>query len=174
MTRFRTAAALALALAAVVPLGAASAAPDTAPTRTDRRAGRAITPLNARIDAPAAISAIYGAGYSAVSELDWERGGWEAKAVDSAGRHVKLYIDPASGAITARDRGRRSRAAGLPASVTFDAPAAIAAVYRAGYTALSELEWERGGWQVKAHDAAGQRVRLRVDPATGAVTPRTR
>ena len=109
MTRFRTAATLALALAAAVPLAAAIAAPDTAPARTDRRAGRAVTPLNARIDAPAAISAIYGAGYSAVTELEWERGGWQARASDSAGRRVQLHIDPGTGAITARDRGDRCR-----------------------------------------------------------------
>jgi hypothetical protein len=36
------------------------------------------------------------------------------------------------------------------------------------------MEWERGGWQVKAADAQGRRVELRVDATTGAVAPRNR
>jgi hypothetical protein len=55
-----------------------------------------------------------------------------------------------------------------------EAPAAIAAVYGAGYADITEMEWERGGWTVKAADGTGRRVGLRVDGATGAVAPRGR
>ena len=57
---------------------------------------------------------------------------------------------------------------------TPDAPAAIGAVYGAGYTAVRELEWERGAWQVKAMDEQGRPARLRVDASTGSVTRRDR
>ena len=58
-----------------------------------------------------------------------------------------------------------------PANAPYGAPAAISAVYNAGYTAVRELEWEHGAWEVKALDANGRRVELRVDATTGAVTP---
>jgi hypothetical protein len=107
MTRIRPAAALALALAAATPFGAAMAADgDRAPRRedTERRPAEATTPANARFDAPAAIAAVYGAGYTAVSELEWERGGWQVKAADAQGRRVELRVDAATGAVAPRSR----------------------------------------------------------------------
>ena len=102
MTRFRPVAALALALAVAAPLGAAQAASDD--NRTDRRAAEAVTPATARVDAAAAIAAVLGAGYTAISELEWERGTWEVKAVDAQGRRVELRVDATTGAVTPRGR----------------------------------------------------------------------
>ncbi len=102
MPRFRPAAALALALAVAAPLGAALASPDD--HRADRRAAGAVTPGNARFDAPAAIAAVLGAGYTAVSELEWERGGWQVKAHDAQGRRVDLRVDATTGAVAPRGR----------------------------------------------------------------------
>lgn len=98
MSRFRPAAALALALAAV-PAGIALAAPDSA--RDNRPA--AVTPANAPYGAPAAISAVYNAGYTAVRELEWEHGAWEVKALDANGRRVELRVDATTGAVTPRN-----------------------------------------------------------------------
>ena len=42
------------------------------------------------------------AGYTDIREIDRERGGYEAKARDSEGRKVKLYIDPRSGEVLNR------------------------------------------------------------------------
>ncbi|MBR0679807.1 PepSY domain-containing protein [Roseomonas eburnea] len=55
-----------------------------------------------------------------------------------------------------------------------DAAAAVAAVRAAGYGPVRELDWEHGQWEVKASDAEGRRVALRVDATTGAVTRRSR
>ena len=60
------------------------------------------------------------------------------------------------------------------AAAQVDAAAAIAAVRAAGYGPVREVEWERGRWDVKATDAEGRRVALRVDATTGAVTRRDR
>lgn len=102
MTRFKTAAALALALAATLPVGIAAASGDTA--RDTRRSAGTPTPGTAAFDAPAAIAAVYGAGYTAVSELEWEHGAWEVKAVDATGRRVELRVDATTGAVTRRGR----------------------------------------------------------------------
>jgi hypothetical protein len=99
MTRIRPAAALALALAVATPLGAALASSDD-----NRRAAEAMTPGTARFDAPAAIAAVVGAGYTAISELEWERGGWQVKATDAQGRRVELRVDAATGALAPRGR----------------------------------------------------------------------
>ena len=114
MTRFRPLAALALALAVAAPLGSAMASPnDTrsesrsdarSESRSDRRSSDAASLANARYDAPAAIAAVLGAGYTAVSELDWERGAWEVKANDAQGRRVELRVDATTGAVTVRGR----------------------------------------------------------------------
>ena len=102
MTRFRPVAALALALAVAAPLGAALASSDG--SRADRRTAEAVTPASARFDAPAAIAAVLGAGYTAISELDWERGAWEVKALDAHGRRVELRVDATTGAVVPRGR----------------------------------------------------------------------
>jgi hypothetical protein len=102
MTRFRPVAAFALALAAAAPMGAALASSDE--NRADRRAAEAVTPGTARFDAPAAIAAVLGAGYTAIRELEWERGGWDVKAADAQGLRVELRVDAATGAVTRHDR----------------------------------------------------------------------
>ncbi|MCA3281587.1 MAG: PepSY domain-containing protein [Roseomonas sp.] len=102
MNRFCSAAALALTLTAAAPLSAALASADG--NRPDRRAVESVTPGEARFDAPAAIAAVLGAGYSAVSELEWERGGWKAKAKDPQGRRVELRVDATTGAVAPRNR----------------------------------------------------------------------
>ena len=83
MNRFCSAAALALTLTAAAPLSAALASADG--NRPDPRAVESVTPGEARFDAPAAIAAVLGAGYSAVSELEWERGGWKVEFQGYAG-----------------------------------------------------------------------------------------
>jgi hypothetical protein len=102
MTRFRPFAAVALALALAAPLGNARASSES--TRPDRSAAQAITPGTARFDAPAAIAAVLGEGYSAVSELEWERGAWQVKASDAQGRRVELRVDATTGAVAPRAR----------------------------------------------------------------------
>jgi len=53
---------------------------------------------------------------------------------------------------------------------TVDIVAAIAAVRTAGYAAVRSAEWDDGAWEVKANDAQGRRIKLIVDPVSGAVT----
>lgn len=63
----------------------------------------------------------------------------------------------------ASERAVQAAAPGMSASQ------AITAVEAAGYRAVARLEWERGAWQVRALDAEGRRVKLRVDERNGEV-----
>jgi len=65
---------------------------------------------------------------------------------------------------------RRAEQHRVMAGATVDAAGAIAAVRSAGYSAIRELEWDDGAWEIKARDAQGQKAKLRVDPASAAVT----
>lgn len=55
------------------------------------------------------------------------------------------------------------------AAPAMSASQAITAVEAAGYRTVAKLEWERGVWQVRALDAEGRRVKLRVDERDGSV-----
>ena len=99
MIRFALAAALAFALAATAPVGAAHASPDCG-----RGASAALAPGGAAVDAAGAIAAAQRAGYSAVTELEWECGAWQVKAADAQGVRATLRVDAATGAVSARRR----------------------------------------------------------------------
>lgn len=102
MIRFRPALILALAVAAATPLAAAVAAPEA--PRAGQATTNRLTPANAPYNAAAAVSAIYNAGYTDVAELEWEHGGWDAKATDAQGQRARLRVDAATGAVTRRSR----------------------------------------------------------------------
>ncbi len=104
------AAMLAATLAAVPAFAQAPAAgPDAARTeqarsgdhRSDRRDQAA---LAARVGAADAIRAVEAAGYRGVTELEWERTGWEVKAHNAQGGRVKLMVDGTTGAVTQTSR----------------------------------------------------------------------
>jgi hypothetical protein len=111
MTRIRSLAALALAalalpvavaVAVAVPAGTALASSDG--DRADRRHAEAAARTPPAMEAPAAIAAVYGAGYAGITEMEWERGGWTVKAADGTGRRVDLRVDGATGAVAPRGR----------------------------------------------------------------------
>ncbi|GGJ12305.1 PepSY domain-containing protein [Neoroseomonas lacus] len=98
MTRILPASALALAIAAALPLAPAMASSD------DSRRASAETLSRAAVDAAAAATAVRTAGYGPVRSVEWERTAWEVKALDAEGRRVELRVDAATGAVTRRDR----------------------------------------------------------------------
>ena len=51
------------------------------------------------------------------------------------------------------------------------APQVRAALEAQGYTKVNDIEFDDGMWQADARSADGQRVELRIDPATGQVYP---
>jgi uncharacterized membrane protein YkoI len=105
MPRFLPAAALALAVAAALPLAPAIASPDDSRDwrRTEERRGddRRSAEREALARAEAAVRA---AGYGPVRSVEWERGAWEVKSTTAEGRRVELRVDAATGAVSRRDR----------------------------------------------------------------------
>lgn len=97
MIRHIRPAALALTLAAALPVTAALAS-----DRQDRRAEESRAIAAAQVDAAAAIAAVRAAGYGPVSELEWDHGRWEVKATNTEGRRVELHVDTTSGAVAVR------------------------------------------------------------------------
>ena len=51
------------------------------------------------------------------------------------------------------------------------APQVRAELEAQGYTRVNDIEFEDGVWKADARSADGQRVELRIDPATGKVYP---
>lgn len=60
------------------------------------------------------------------------------------------------------------------ADAPLTAPEVRAALEAKGYTHINDVEFDDGMWEADARSADGQRVDLRVDPATGEVYPEDR
>ena len=73
-----------------------------------------------------------------------------------------------------RDANRRDDRHRLAAAAPVDAAAAIEAARHAGYPRVTDLEWERGAWKLRAADADGRAARLAVDGWTGQLSTRQR
>ncbi|MBH9579129.1 PepSY domain-containing protein [Inhella sp. 1Y17] len=93
----------------------------------------------------------------------------EAKAQDRDGRWVKLELDGRTGAVLHSKPGsapRDAQASGL------DFGQLLSQLEAAGYRAVQKIERERDRVEVRAEDAQGRRVKLALDPQTGAVRSR--
>lgn len=104
MMTFRPAAALALALAATMPLAPAFASSGDRDGRDSRRIEENRAAAAARVDAAAAIAAVRAAGHGPVREIEWDHGRWEVKTITAEGRRASFYVDATSGAVTPRGR----------------------------------------------------------------------
>jgi hypothetical protein len=110
-TRFRQPAIVA-ALGSVVLAASLSAnAQSQAPAANAGSAGAASQ--SAPATQPPSLRQVYdtleAAGYTDIRQIERERDRFEAKARDRDGKQVKVYVDPASGAITTRERSREER-----------------------------------------------------------------
>jgi hypothetical protein len=98
-------------------------------------------------------------------------GEFEARRMTRAGGTVLACDDDGRD-----DRGAnwRNDSRRLAATALVDAAAAIEAARRAGYPGVTDLEWERGAWKLRAADANGRAARLEVDGWTGQLAIRQR
>lgn len=107
------------------------------------------------------------AGYREVSELQRKRDHVEAEARDRDGHRVELQLDPLT-AVVRRSESKRESSRAAPSGL--DLGQLLAKVEAAGYRAVRKIERERGEVEVSADDAQGQRVKLRLDPQSGAIS----
>ncbi len=131
------------------------------------------TPMEAPTAAPLSLADVHqrllAAGYRDVQELERKRHHVEAEARDRDGRRVELELDPTTAAVRHSERQRDSSQA---AASGLDLGQLLAQVEAAGYRAVQKIEREHDEVKVRAEDAQGQRVQLRLHPQTGAVTLR--
>ncbi len=106
---------------------------------------------------------VLAAGYTRVSDIEFDDGFWEAEAVDAYGREIDLVLHPVTGEILT--------APSDPAGATPLTSAEInTKLTAAGYSRIRDLEYDNDGyWEADAINARGQRVELRIDAYSGAV-----
>lgn len=104
----------------------------------------------------------------ALRKLEAEGGIYEARVEATDGSIVKVGIDPQTAELTDAYSHARARKADGPAPKV-DAAQAIQAVAATGYWDIREIEFENGGWKVKAGDDSGRRANFIVDAATAEV-----
>ena len=98
----------------------------------------------------------------------------EVTGSDEAGEFEATRLVRSDGTVVAvPDQAEPGRERPSAVAAHVGAAGAIAAVERAGYTTVTELEWEDGAWEIEALDAQGRATKLRVDPSTGEVAPQT-
>lgn len=102
------------------------------------------------------------AGYSRITDIEFDDGFWEVDAVDEFGREVELIVHPVTGALlnAPQDHG----------ATPLTREQIQTALTAAGYTRIHDLEYDSDGyWEAEAVNPSGQRVELRIDPYTGTV-----
>lgn len=97
-------------------------------------------------------------GYTAVNDVEFDDGMWEADARSADGNRVEVRLDAKTGQVYADEL-----VSNLGRS---DIKAKLAA---AGYTNVHDVDYDDGVWKAEADDPAGKDVELRLDPATGEI-----
>lgn len=97
-------------------------------------------------------------GYTAITDLDFDHGVWEADATNAQGMRVDVHVDPRSGQILSDAPPRM-----LGASEIRDRLAA------GGYKRIRDLEFDDGVWKAEAFSAKGMPVDVTLDPQTGKI-----
>lgn len=100
--------------------------------------------------------------------LEAERGLYEARIEATDGSIIKVGIDPQTAELTDAFSHSRSRPAKEPAPKV-NAAEAIQVAAATGYWDVSEVEYERGQWEIKARDDNGDTKRISVDGVTAQV-----
>ena len=139
----RTALALALAIAA------STAAAKQPPAKGAPQQALTSTEVTAMLSAQ---------GYRDVHDVEFKDGVWKADAKSGDGKHVDLKVDPATGRVYPDEMAS-------PMSED-DVRAALSA---AGYSKAHDVEFDDGLWKAHAQNAAGQDVKVQVDPQDGKV-----
>lgn len=107
---------------------------------------------------PQVQSELTGQGYTRVHDLEFKDGMWHAKAKSADGKHVKLRIDASTGQVYPDEQVSHLSKSDVEAALETQ-----------GYTHVHDVDFDDGMWKAKAKNAAGKRVKLKVDAASGKV-----
>jgi hypothetical protein len=97
-------------------------------------------------------------GYTKIHDVEFKDGMWHADAKSADGNDVDVRIDPATGKVYPEEEVSKLSEADVRASLSTQ-----------GYTDVHDVDFDDGVWKAKARNAAGNKVELRVDPASGKI-----
>lgn len=97
-------------------------------------------------------------GYTKVHDLKFKDGMWHAEAKSANGDHVDVRIDASTGKVYPDEQVS-----------TLSKHDVEAALETQGYTHVHDVDFDDGVWKAKADNAAGNKVKLRIDANTGKV-----
>jgi len=108
--------------------------------------------------APQVQAKLTAQGYTKIHDLEFKDGMWHADAKSADGNDVDVRIDPATGKVYPEEEVSKLSEADVRASLSTQ-----------GYTDVHDVDFDDGVWKAKARNAAGNKVKLRLDPASGKV-----
>ena len=108
-------------------------------------------------------SLVLDAGFVDVRDIEFDDAFWEVEAIDAHGREFDLVLHPVSGDIL---NAPQDPAGSTPLNVD-DIRSRLGA---AGYSRIEDLDFDDGRWEAEATNARGERVELKIDAYSGAVT----
>lgn len=118
--------------------------------------------------------ALAAAGYTRIHDVDFDDGFWEAEATAPNGDRVDLVLHPVTAAVLSSridyDNDDDDNDDVPPTgSNALTADAIRALLTTAGYTRITDVEFDDGRWEAEATNPQGVRVDLVLDPVTGAI-----
>ncbi|KRG66894.1 hypothetical protein ABB27_12115 [Stenotrophomonas terrae] len=121
-------------------------------------AGTGIAQAQDALTAPQVRAQLEAQGYTNVSDVKFDDGMWEADATNADGKKVDVKLDPRTGTVYPDKAVSQLSEADIRAQLS-----------SAGYTGVSDVKLDDGMWKAKGRTASGEKVEVRLDPATGAV-----
>lgn len=82
-------------------------------------------------------------------------------------RMFRMLPALAAGLLLAGVAGAQTAATAGPGGAAVQPAQIVERLQQAGYRDVHDVDWDDGAWELEATSPAGQRVDLRVDPATG-------
>ncbi|WP_303746875.1 PepSY domain-containing protein [Stenotrophomonas pigmentata] len=121
-------------------------------------AGSGIAQAQDALTAPQVRAHLESQGYTDIKDVKFEDGMWEADATSADGKKVDVKLDPRNGTVYPDKAVSQLGEADIRAQLS-----------SAGYTGVSDVKLDDGMWKAKGRTAGGEKVEVRLDPATGAV-----
>ncbi len=106
-----------------------------------------------------AMAALKAAGHAEVRELEYDDGLWEAEVRRANGRWGEVAVDAATGEVFDAMSPRQ----------LIELRDVLAAVERAGYSQVHDLDRDGALWDAEAYGADGQRYELRISGYDGRI-----
>lgn len=107
-------------------------------------------------------------GFAQVDDLEFDDGFWEADVRQHPGAlKQELLLHPVTLEVVLESGPAHNPH--TPGAARLTAAQVVSHLQAAGYTRITDVEWDDGVWEAEATNARRQRVELKIHPETGAV-----